>query len=338
MICNVQQIAQGTLYVDTATAIVAAAVLATTPASFTLTDIKPFSDLIADLAWQAGCILRYDGTSFVVSPIFVEPVAAISTITLNDDIIVQGKIIDTYPETVDLTDSVEFTWKPTGKDENVKSYIAIAGGSGYRTDSWDLSAYDSYLRARNAAAFWLVREGCLWRRYECVCTLKALDYRVFDVITVNIPGHTPTGTWYGEVREVSWNPRDNTVDVTVQIPVKVGSEVGDADYWTTLSGDYINRAAVFSKAYSNLSRKRTKSDSVNQKDDVNLFKRYGEDSPTQDGFKNTELKKGDALLWDDETEMWQPGEAGTGSSSGEMFDHSHSGPGDGGHLAYFMET
>jgi len=134
------------------------------------------------------------------------------------------------------------------------------------------------------------------------------------------------------------NPNDNTVDVTVQIPVKVGSETGDTSYWTTLSGDYINRASVFSKAYSNLSRKRTKSDSVNQKDDVNLFKRYGEDSPTQDGFKNTELKKGDALLWDDETEMWQPGEAGTGSSSGEMFDHSHSGPGDGGHLAYFMET
>ena len=99
-----------------------------------------------------------------------------------------------------------------------------------------------------------------------------------------------------------------------------------------------NKAATFSRVSEYIRPSTIKRNIINEKDDVNLYKKHDGSSPTNAGWEETELEDGDALIWNATDGEWQPGEASGSGTSVEMFAHSHSGPGDGGHLPYFMES
>ena len=231
MISAVQEITEGSSLFDTSV-IAASTAVASIPASFTITDKRSFTSFMADLAWQARCRLSFNGATYGLNPIFGSQTLS-STITLNDDIIVQGKVKETYTETVDLTNRAEYKWRPSENVQDNVNTLYVVGGQGYKAESWDIYAYNNWNAAWTPVDFWLRRYGYVWRQYECVCTLKALDYKVFDIIYVNIPGHTPGSTTYaGEVLASSWAPGSNEVTIKVQIPVQVGATAADPNYWS----------------------------------------------------------------------------------------------------------
>ena len=200
------------------------------PMSFTLTDIKKLREFIGEIAWQARCVLYYNGVSVKIK--FLAQAQVAETVTTLSLATIEGRSLKTtYTETVDLVTHVKVSWKPNGAVP-VRTYNRWwETGNGYHHEDWDFYAYNNLTTLSYAVDFWLTRKAWMWRQFEMDCTMPAVAYEVFDVIPIDIDGYVPDACVQADVQYVSIDLMSNKVKVKVQIPVLVGSDAVDTAYW-----------------------------------------------------------------------------------------------------------
>lgn len=204
------------------------------PAHFALFDRPNVIDEINLIAHEARCALIRRGDVFTIKYLSETPTSA-KTLT-RDDIDSESHYTMVCPSTDAIITRYVATFnesylplEPTIKQPRVIVRHNVAK-YGMRTEEVAYHIYNDRELVLKSATFWAIRQSNSWKTLSFSTFLTHLDLEVLDCITINVPGiaSAPVKT---VIQDITYSSESNTVNVTVECPVKIGSMEEYAFYW-----------------------------------------------------------------------------------------------------------
>lgn len=204
------------------------------PANFALYDRPNVLEEISRIAWEARCAIYRVGNEFFLKYLSEEPTVD-ATFTLEDIDNVDHYDIS-YSETDNLTTRLVAKWNPDylplkeGQKpynitlrHNVKKY-------GLQSEEIEFHIYNNKELVLKSATFWLIRKANTWKTLTFTTFIKNLKLDLFDCIDLDIDGIDVKGT----VQTINYDTQNNSVAMTVELPVKAGETELYPYYWPAL--------------------------------------------------------------------------------------------------------
>lgn len=191
-----------------------------------LLDSRPhIIELLQQLAYQCRCAIWIDQDKFYIKYL-PEEVDAVDTITLDDIVVASLEITSTPSE--NLVTKYTATYRPDYSSDyngpvtlilrhNVKKY-------GTHAEDHEFFAYNNYFQVEKSATFWMIRNSNTFKIVRCKLTLNKLNLETFDTVNLNFGStrYLANGTVKGIVQSAVYNSADNTIDVEIWTPVRLG--------------------------------------------------------------------------------------------------------------------
>lgn len=192
------------------------------PMNFALLEKKNVVTLLQELAYQARCSIWLNDDKFFLRYLPLIP-TPIETIT-GDDIVLNSLVVTTT-ETEDLVTSYTATWRPNlyQKEDYKIIYKYNIPRYGFKRGSYDYYAYNQEALVRKSAEFWLIRQANSYKILKFKTALHKIRIETFDAVTINLPSHIVCNDpIVGTVLKAVYNTEDNTIDIDVWLPVRLG--------------------------------------------------------------------------------------------------------------------
>lgn len=180
---------------------------------------------LQDIAYQARCAIWIDTDTFYIKYLPVEE-AAVDTITLDD--IVVGSLQLTCTSTESLITKYVATWRPDYTPNysdpvkliqrfNIRNY-------GVHEESYDYFAYSAFTYVEKTATFWLIRKSMTWKLVKLKTFITKLALETFDTVTLDFSPFNlvANGTVKGIIQSAVYDPTDNTIEMLIWTPVRLG--------------------------------------------------------------------------------------------------------------------
>lgn len=196
--------------------------LANYPMNFALLQKKNVVNLLQELAYQARCSIWLNDDKFFIRYLPLIP-TPIETITSSD--IVLNSLVVTTTQTEDLITSYTATWKPNlyQKEDFKIIYKYNIPRYGFKRGGYEYYAYNQESLVRKSAEFWLIRQANSFKILKFKTALHKIKIETFDALTINLPSNIVCNDpIVGTVLKATYNTEDNTIDMEVWIPVRLG--------------------------------------------------------------------------------------------------------------------
>ena len=205
------------------------------PMNFGVTTSKDVLTLISEIAWQNRCGVTWNGDSVVLTYLSAEPDTY--ALSLIDDNIAEGGIVETATPITDLTTVFIAEWRKNGEDQEPRriTYKNNIDKYGRRQQVYEFWAFQKRSLVAKSASFWANRYSKSWRTVKTTMFgLEALAVDPFDYCAWNATGFYPGATGLTFKNNVS---PDGHGTIELQLNVEVGTSTPDEDYFQDDSGD-----------------------------------------------------------------------------------------------------
>jgi hypothetical protein len=196
--------------------------VAAMPMNFVLDKRMNVVQFLKEIAFQARCAIWLNDRRFYLR-FLPEELAPVETITDSD--IEVGTLILTSDETESLVTKFTAIYK---ENENQKEPSKIIfryniGKYGTNAEEYDFFAYTNREFVEKAAEFWMIRKSNSWKRLQCKVFLNKLRIEAFDPVEVTLSENAAsTGSVTGLVTKATFNPDDDSVNLEIWLPVRLG--------------------------------------------------------------------------------------------------------------------
>lgn len=241
--------------------------VASYPMHFCMFDRPSANQFIQDLAYQARCFIYSKDNVFYIKYLSSQD-TAVDTITESD--VIFGSLGIETTETEDIITKYVAKWVPdylTGGIRPIQSIVGAQNVVYYSTPDYggtsegkkfevilryntmayglfqkdfDYYAYNIQDLVTKSAVFWTIRTSSIFKRVICKLKLSKLNIEVMDSITINFSSIGPV---LGIVEKAAYDPNDNTINLEVWTPIRLGetaaysfawpSDLSIYDFWPT---------------------------------------------------------------------------------------------------------
>ncbi len=192
------------------------------PMNFAVTDRRNVLSLIADIAYQARCIVWLKNDVFYIKYL-AQAEDPVDTIT-EDDVLEQSMELQ-YTETEDLVTKYKAFWRADYK--NSKSFAVILRYNiayyGVQEKEITYFCFNQLQLVEKAATFWLIREANTFKKIKLTVPISKLNIETLDTVTLDFASpYIANGPIDCVVEEAKVNTADYTVDLLLWVPVRAG--------------------------------------------------------------------------------------------------------------------
>lgn len=201
------------------------------PANFAIFDKDNLLSVIEDIAWQARCALRYEGTKVYIQYLSLEPD---SELTIGESGILLDTMAISFSDSENLVTKVTARWQPnytTPEHKIVK--VGNIDLYGTREDEWQITIFNKKSLVEKTVDFWFNRVSNLWKNVSFITPVDTIKLDSFDCITLD-SSHISTIPVKGIVQNAEYNSTTNEINYNIWLPVlsgtmEVSSLAWDAD-------------------------------------------------------------------------------------------------------------
>ncbi len=211
------------------------------PCHFALFDRPNVLDEVARIAWEARCAIYKRNNEYFIKYLSEEPTTD-ATFTL-DDIETQTLSV-TLSATEEIVTRMNVTYSrdylpiETFKKQptlvyrhNVKKY-----GLHTRDEYWHI--YNIPELVEKSATFWLIRLANTWKQIDFRTFMTRIALESYDTVLFNV-GNTywSTGNVKGVLRDAVYDPKDNSLQYSLWLPVRSGEMIKYKFAWPALEAE-----------------------------------------------------------------------------------------------------
>jgi hypothetical protein len=192
------------------------------PANFALTVRKNAKQVIEEIAYQARCAVYLKSGVFFLKYLSIEE-APVDTIS-ESDVIRQSLEVSTV-DTESLYTKVTATWKDmqSESDPNLVVLRSNILKYGLHEKQVDYYIYNNVNCVAKSATFWLIRDSNSFKILNIKVPLTKLPLETWDTILLNFTNnYVCNGSVIGVIQNCQLDSKDNTIDLAVWVPVRLG--------------------------------------------------------------------------------------------------------------------
>lgn len=192
------------------------------PMNFVMNTRKNTLDFIKELCYQARCAVWINDNKVFLRYLPVDP-TPIDTITPDD--VVENSLTVSSTETEDLVTKTVAEWVAEHDQENVNKIIVRYNVEKYgiHEEAYTYYAYNTYELVQRAATFWAIRKGTTWKKLSFKTFVNKLKIEAQDAVTFSGFGDLfACDGIVGIVESSTYDSGNNTIDMTVWLPVRWG--------------------------------------------------------------------------------------------------------------------
>jgi hypothetical protein len=208
--------------IDTASFNTVRGQLANYPVNFALTNRKNVKQVVEEIAYLSRCAIYLKSGVFFLKYLSMEetPVDTIS----ESDVLHQSLEITTI-DTESLYTKVTATWKDL-QSLSEPNFVVIRSNIlkyGLKEKTIDYYIYNNVNEVVKSATFWLIRDSNSFKILHIKVPLTKLPLETWDTILLNFSNnYIANGPVIGIIQNCQFDSKDNTIDLTVWVPVRLG--------------------------------------------------------------------------------------------------------------------
>ena len=192
------------------------------PSNFALQDRPQVMQVLADIAYQARCIIWLKNNKFYIK---YKPKRDTSIATITEADVIENTLEVSYTESEDLTTKYLAEWRSeykSGKKNLVILRYNIAY-YGVHEKRYDYFIYTQQQLVEKSATFWLIREANTFKQCTFKVPIKFLNIETLDTITLDFDHpFIANGPVDCLVEEAVVNTQDYTISIKCWVPVRAG--------------------------------------------------------------------------------------------------------------------
>ena len=192
------------------------------PVNFALQVRKNVKQVVEEIAYLSRCAIYLKSGVFFLKYLSIEetPVDTIS----ESDVIHQSLEVSTI-DTESLYTKVTCTWKDL-QSLSDPNYVVLRSNIlkyGLKEKTVDYYVYNNVNEVVKSASFWLIRDSNSFKTLNIKVPLTKLPLETWDTILLNFTTpYVANGPIIGVIQNCSLDSKDNTINLSVWVPVRLG--------------------------------------------------------------------------------------------------------------------
>lgn len=217
--------------------------LVTIPAfrlNFAVLELKDIFTLIKEICFQCKVAASIKNNTFHFVYL---PAKNLSGVTIDIGDVLEDSVTLTFTPTENIITKMIGTWRIDWSDEKQNRIVIRYNTAKYGTieQEYDFYCFNVQKAVEASMSFWLYRKGNSWKQVKLRTTLKHLILENYDIVELSstfctlyqINGGAATAA---VVNNITYNANDNNVELLLELPIKLGENAEDPNYWP--SGDF----------------------------------------------------------------------------------------------------
>ena len=195
------------------------------PMNFTLSETRGVTELLAEIAYQAQCVIYLRDDVFYLLYL---PAGGASVHTLTEADVMVDSLQVTTTSTEELVTKYRATYRPDyspffSEPVNILLRYNIPK-YGVHEQQHDFYCYNSFDAVHAAATYWLIQKSQTWKILKARLLLTRLDLEVFDYVTLGfVTPYVSTDNAVGLITRCVYDSDEKYIDVEIWCPVLLGT-------------------------------------------------------------------------------------------------------------------
>lgn len=192
------------------------------PSNFAIFDRPNVFQALADIAYQARCIIWLKDDKFYIKYLAKKDT---SVDTITEDDIEEGSLEVSYTETEDVHTKIIAQWKSTYRQTKPNLVILRYNTDyyGVQENTVDWFIYTQQQLVAKSATFWLIREANTYKRITFKVGIDKLNLETMDTITLDFNNKfIANGPIDCVIEEAKFDSNDYSITITCWCPVRAG--------------------------------------------------------------------------------------------------------------------